>query len=93
MARRPLVIVSTAPKAKGRESAVGIADDFPPPKDNDQHGTCGRRVPEPVEDTDARLAYVAVTRARQHLDLGGLSWIDSHPSGDRRRSLTALSPC
>lgn len=27
---------------------------------------------------DARLAYVAVTRARRHLDLGGLSWIESH---------------
>jgi hypothetical protein len=36
--------------------------------------------PEPVSDTDARLAYVAVTRARHHLDLGGLSWINTHPT-------------
>jgi hypothetical protein len=70
------VTVSTAHTAKGREwPTVQIADDFPPPKDTDQHDDQGRPIPEPVNDTDARLAYVAVTRARQHLDLGGLSWI------------------
>ncbi|WP_405842590.1 UvrD-helicase domain-containing protein [Streptomyces sp. NBC_01518] len=75
------VTVSTAHKAKGREwAAVKIADDFPPPKDTDQHDAHGRPIPEPVSETDARLAYVAITRARQHLDLGGLSWIDSHPN-------------
>ncbi|MFD6725904.1 hypothetical protein ACFWEZ_38140, partial [Streptomyces sp. NPDC060131] len=36
---------------------------------------------EPVEDAEARLAYVAVTRARHRLDLGGLSWIRDHPDG------------
>lgn len=73
------VTVSTAHKAKGREwAAVRIADDFPPPKDTDQHDAQGRPVPEPVCDTDARLAYVAVTRARRQLDLGGLAWIDTH---------------
>ncbi|WP_425246848.1 UvrD-helicase domain-containing protein [Streptomyces sp. NEAU-NA10] len=74
------VTVSTAHKAKGREwPTVKIADDFPEPKDTDQHDAQGRPIPEPVSDTDARLAYVAVTRARSRLDLGGLSWIDSHP--------------
>jgi hypothetical protein len=50
-----------------------FCSDFPPPKDTDQHNDHGRPIPEPVSDTDARLAYVAVTRARHHLDLGGLS--------------------
>ncbi|MFI5966967.1 UvrD-helicase domain-containing protein [Streptomyces asoensis] len=78
------VTVSTAHKAKGREwPAVRIADDFPPPRDTDQHDAEGRPILEPVNDTDARLAYVAVTRARHHLDLGGLSWIDNYPSGNR----------
>ncbi|MFI8989859.1 UvrD-helicase domain-containing protein [Streptomyces antimycoticus] len=75
------VTVSTAHKAKGREwPTVRIADDFPPPKDTDQHDAQGVPIPEPVNDTDARLAYVAVTRARHRLDLGGLSWIDSYPA-------------
>ncbi|MFJ8138361.1 MULTISPECIES: UvrD-helicase domain-containing protein [Streptomyces] len=74
------VTVSTAHKAKGREwSTVKIGDDFPPPKDTDQLDAQGQPVPEPITDTDARLAYVAVTRARHQLDLGGLSWIDAHP--------------
>lgn len=73
------VTVSTAHTAKGREwTAVRIADDFPPPQDTDQHDAQGRPIPEPVNDTDARLAYVAVTRARRQLDLGGLSWINSY---------------
>lgn len=50
-----------------------------PPKDTEQHDAQGRPIPEPVNDTDARLAYVAVTRARHQLDLGGLSWIDTYP--------------
>lgn len=75
------VTVSTAHTAKGREwPTVKIADDFPPPKDTDQHDAQGRPVPEPVNDIDARLAYVAVTRARRQLDLGGLSWINTHPA-------------
>lgn len=59
------VTVSTAHKAKGREwPEVGIADEFPPPPDSDQEDDNGRPIPEPVSETDARLAYVAVTRAR-----------------------------
>ncbi len=66
--------------SKGREwPTVRIGDDFPP-KDTDQHDAQGNPIPEPVSDTDAHLAYVAVTRGRHHLDLGGLSWIDTHLS-------------
>ncbi|MGW0207483.1 UvrD-helicase domain-containing protein [Streptomyces sp. NPDC003233] len=75
------VVVSTAHKAKGREWAtVKIADDFPPPPDTDQHDASGQPIPEPVKEADARLAYVAVTRARSRLDLGGLAWIQRHPA-------------
>lgn len=75
------VTVSTAHKAKGREwDSVRIAYDFEP--DNSQEiDADGIPVPKPVNQDDARLAYVAVTRARRHLDLGGLTWINSHPQG------------
>jgi superfamily I DNA/RNA helicase len=76
------VTVSTAHKAKGREwHCVKIADDFTQPKDTDQQDAAGQAVPGPIDDTDARLAYVAVTRTRSRLDLGGLSWIHDHPLG------------
>ncbi|MEU2234047.1 UvrD-helicase domain-containing protein [Streptomyces vietnamensis] len=76
------VTISTAHKAKGREWAcVQVADDFTPPKDTDQQDSQGRPIPGPIEDSEARLAYVAVTRARTHLDIGGLAWIDTHPAG------------
>jgi hypothetical protein len=79
------VTVSTAHKAKGREwPRVLIADDFArSPNDiaNDQEGSTPAPDPEPVDDAEARLAYVAVTRTRQRLDLGGLSWIYDHPDG------------
>jgi superfamily I DNA/RNA helicase len=77
------VTVSTAHKAKGREwSCVLIADDFARPQDEhvgDHTGTPAP--PDPIDDAEARLAYVAVTRTRQRLDLGGLSWILDHPDG------------
>ncbi|UQA34774.1 UvrD-helicase domain-containing protein [Streptomyces sp. HNA39] len=68
------VTVSTAHKAKGREwPTVRIGNDFPQPKDPDAGPPAAGQTPE-VSDTDARLAYVAVTRARHRLDLGGLAW-------------------
>jgi hypothetical protein len=79
------VTVSTAHKAKGREWArVRIAYDFAPPKDSDQDDGTGRPVPAPIDDGEARLAYVAVTRTRRRLDIGGLSWIHDHPDGSPR---------
>ncbi|WP_069758664.1 UvrD-helicase domain-containing protein [Streptomyces sp. LUP47B] len=80
------VTVSTAHTAKGREwTQVRIADDFPPPPDSDRQDHRGRPIPEPVSDTDARLAYVAVTRARRRLDLGGLAWIENQQGADDGR--------
>jgi superfamily I DNA/RNA helicase len=68
------VTVSTAHKAKGREwSTVRIGNDFPQPKDPNSGTSAADQAPE-VSGTDARLAYVAVTRARHQLDLGGLAW-------------------
>ncbi|WP_347336164.1 3'-5' exonuclease [Streptomyces sp. Root369] len=74
------VTVSTVLKAKGWEwPVVKIAEGFPPPPDSDQHEDRGRPIPESVSEMDARPAYVAVTRARRRLDLGGLAWIDDLP--------------
>jgi hypothetical protein len=61
------VTVSTVHKAKGREwDEVRIAGDFHPPA-----------TASDVSPDLARLAYVAVTRARLVLDRDGLSWVDA----------------
>ncbi|MEU9064999.1 UvrD-helicase domain-containing protein [Streptomyces sp. NPDC048430] len=89
------VTVSTAHKAKGREwNSVKIADDFAPPRDSDEKDSNGEPVPRPIDEAEARLAYVAVTRARQQLDLGGLSWVNHHPDGTPtpQRPLRAQRP-
>lgn len=66
------VIVSTAHKAKGREwEHVRLAEDFPQPKEDLVSGQV--QLP-PAEEL--RLAYVSVTRAKQRLELGSLSWIN-----------------
>lgn len=71
------VTVSTVHKAKGREwSAVRIGEDFTAPEE-DELGRPGRVMP-----SEARLAYVAITRARHQLDIGGLAWINEHPQGN-----------
>lgn len=63
------VVVSTAHKAKGREwDTVKIATDFRQP-DFDAGETLSR--------AEAMLAYVAVTRAKLHLDNAGLAWAAS----------------
>jgi hypothetical protein len=59
---------------------VRIAADFTPPADTEELDAEGRPVPGPIDPDEARLAYVAVTRARHHLDLGGLSWINTRPA-------------
>ncbi|MBD0671647.1 DNA helicase [Streptomyces sp. CBMA156] len=77
------VVVSTAHKAKGREwPSVRISSDFTAPEDQEECDDDGFPLPGPIDDAEARLAYVAVTRARDLLDLGGLSWINQHPNGN-----------
>lgn len=78
------VTVSTAHKAKGREwPSVKIAGDFQPPRDSNQLDDSGRPIRASIGDSEARLAYVAVTRTRTRLDIGGLHWMDRHPDGMR----------
>ncbi|NEB11027.1 UvrD-helicase domain-containing protein [Streptomyces coelicoflavus] len=73
--------VSTAHKAIGREWAqVKIADDFIPPSDGPPHRT-GQATGRRIDDKEACLAYVAVTRTRHRLDIGGLAWINEHTEG------------
>lgn len=80
------VTVSTAHAAKGREwSRVRIAADFPEPADPEGVNLAGNPLPGKIEPEEARLAYVAVTRAQNQLDLGGLSWINQHPDGNPPR--------
>src|SRR5712691_867268 len=71
--RQAQVTVSTAHKAKGREwSRVRIGPGFRrPPADDDGR----QRLLNPAE---ARLIYVAVTRARDLLDLEGVDWADKY---------------
>jgi superfamily I DNA/RNA helicase len=78
--RKDLVVsattISTAHKAKGREwDSVQIAGDFPEPSGRDD-----------IPRADAMLAYVAVTRARKHLDPAGLAWIDRFIARRRTRA-------
>ncbi|MGW5408973.1 UvrD-helicase domain-containing protein [Streptomyces spiralis] len=71
------LVVSTAHRSKGREwPAVRIHADFRAPKPDKDTGL----VVLPREE--ARLAYVAVTRAREQLDDTALAWV---------RDVTAVS--
>ncbi|WP_159080861.1 UvrD-helicase domain-containing protein, partial [Nocardia suismassiliense] len=72
------VMVSTAHKAKGLEwDRVRIGRDFKGPTIDP--GTGELTMPGPEE---LRLAYVAVTRARKHLDPGSLSYVYDHTDPD-----------
>ncbi|MFE0921174.1 hypothetical protein ACFW24_25830 [Streptomyces nigra] len=57
-----------------------IADDLTPPSDGPPDGL-GQGTVRRIDDKEACLAYVAVTRTRNRLDIGGLSWINEHPEG------------
>lgn len=64
---------SSAHRAKGLEwDRVRIGNDFPEP--DPVHG---------LSRDEAMLAYVAVTRAKKHLDRGSLSWIDTEIAAGR----------
>lgn len=66
------LVVSTAHRSKGREwPAVRIHSDFRPPKEDPVSGHVILRREE------GRLAYVAVTRARERLDNTALNWVHS----------------
>ena len=66
------VTVSTAHKAKGREwDSVRIGPGFGPSVDDEG-------VLRPLAVEEARLIYVAVTRARRTLDITGLDWADRY---------------
>ncbi|GAA0289221.1 UvrD-helicase domain-containing protein [Streptomyces turgidiscabies] len=66
------LVVSTAHRSKGREwPAARIHSDFRAPKPDQQTGL----VILPREE--ARLAYVAVTRAREQLDDTALAWVST----------------
>jgi AAA domain/UvrD-like helicase C-terminal domain len=68
------VAISTTHKCKGREwDSVRIANDFHPPKGSEDDPDGGR-----ISPPDARLAYVAVTRAKLTMDRSGLAWVDEH---------------
>jgi hypothetical protein len=67
------VTVSTAHKAKGREwASVRIGPGFGPPSAGED------KIQPPLSLEEARLIYVAVTRARYTLDLHGLAWADDY---------------
>jgi hypothetical protein len=67
------VTVSTAHVSKGLEwLQVRIAEDFYPPRK-------GRGdVVHPIPGEEARLAYVAATRAMRHLDPRGFDWLPDY---------------
>ncbi|MBC9927341.1 UvrD-helicase domain-containing protein [Leucobacter sp. cx-169] len=65
------LVISTAHIAKGLEwGSVRVSKDFPEPKRND---TTDRLE---LQAEEARISYVTVTRAKDALDTGALSWIN-----------------
>ncbi|MCK9913778.1 UvrD-helicase domain-containing protein [Microbacteriaceae bacterium K1510] len=65
-------VVSTTHVSKGLEwKHVRISDDFRDPGDR-------QGAPKPILAEEARLAYVAVTRAIRHLDQRGLEWLPGY---------------
>jgi len=83
--RSAQLVVSTAHKAKGLEwGMVRVAGDFKEPLDK----KTGQ--PLPIPRADAMLAYVAVTRAMDTLDTGGLAWVHDHLEALGTPSVTPL---
>lgn len=75
------VAISTCHSIKGLEwNRVQIADDFnePHPVENET----GQMVLGEIDKHEAMIHYVAVTRAKQHLDRTGLAWVDAYTKTD-----------
>ncbi|GAB2873320.1 UvrD-helicase domain-containing protein [Streptomyces mayteni] len=73
------VTVSTAHKAKGREwERVRIGEGFASPSVDDEG------MQRPLHVAEARLIYVAVTRAQRLLDPQGVAWIDAYEKAKTR---------
>jgi hypothetical protein len=73
-------VVSTVHKAKGLEwDSVRIAGDFREPRKNPERPDEEPEIPA----ADARLAYVAVTRARLSLDPAGVAYVNKYLGGAR----------
>ncbi|MGA5822252.1 UvrD-helicase domain-containing protein [Kitasatospora sp. NPDC094028] len=71
--QNPDVVISTAHKSKGLEwRRVRIAGDFRGPEMDESGKYDLTTMPS---DEDLRLSYVAVTRATEALDAGGLGWV------------------
>lgn len=69
---RARTVVSTAHVAKGLEwMQVRISEDFREPR-------AKKGVVQPIPAEEARLAYVAATRAQRHLDARGLDWVPGY---------------
>ena len=72
------VAVTTCHSIKGLEwDKVQIGDDFFEPRPFENPLT-GNLEPGPIDRHEAMIHYVAVTRAKSHLDRSGLSWIDEY---------------
>ncbi|HEU0090437.1 MAG TPA: UvrD-helicase domain-containing protein [Pseudonocardiaceae bacterium] len=82
------VVVSTAHKAKGREwASVRIGEGFAAPQVDDEG------MQRQLNPAEARLVYVAVSRARHLLDITGIAWVDDYEksTAGARRPLIELS--
>jgi len=74
------VAVTTCHSVKGLEwKNVQIGDDFFEPEPFENPIT-QELEPGVIEKHEAMIHYVAVTRAQEHLDRGGLKWIDGYPA-------------
>lgn len=74
------VAVTTCHSIKGLEwNNVQIGDDFFEPRPFENPLT-KELEPGTIDKHEAMIHYVAVTRAKSHLDRSGLSWVDDYPA-------------
>lgn len=74
------VAVTTCHSIKGLEwNSVQLGDDFFEPRPFENPLTMELE-PGTIDRHEAMIHYVAVTRAKRHLDRSGLAWIDRYPA-------------